>query len=117
MRKALRSILFILIVLGFYVSFQSRAGGATNEFPLVSITSPTNNTVVQNAAGTLLILLTTSDVVGVVTNLDLFRGTNLIRNLVAAATNYIVIGSNVAAGAYALAAIANDNNGAIARAS
>jgi hypothetical protein len=80
----------------------------TNPPPTVSITSPTNNTVYVAPAGSITINATAGDD-GSVGQVQFFQGTTSLG--VVTTPPYSVTWNNVAAGTYALKAVATDNYG------
>jgi alpha-tubulin suppressor-like RCC1 family protein len=86
----------------------------TNPPPTVSITSPTNNTVYLAPAGSITINATAGDD-GSVGQVQFFQGTTSLG--VVTTPPYSVTWNNVAAGTYALKAVATDNYGLAATSS
>jgi hypothetical protein len=83
--------------------------GGTNQPPSVSITSPANNAIFT-APASITVSATASDSDGTVTQVQFFAGATLIGT--DTTSPYSITWSNVAAGAYSLAAVATDNAGA-----
>ena len=81
----------------------------TNQPPTVSITSPANGASYA-APATMTIAANASDSDGTVTRVDFYRGSTLIAS--DTTSPYSISWSNVAAGSYALTAVAFDNGGA-----
>jgi hypothetical protein len=82
---------------------------ATNQPPAIAITAPANGAS-YTAPATMTINANATDSDGTVTRVDFFRGSTLIAS--DATAPYSVPWSNVAAGSYALTAVAFDNAGA-----
>ena len=81
-----------------------------NSFPLVSITSPTNNQFIIGPAN-ITLNADASDTGGSVTRVEFYQGTTKLGE---DATNpYSLTWSNVVPGSYALRAVATDNSGLI----
>ena len=81
----------------------------TNQPPTVSITSPANGAS-YTAPATMTISANAADSNGTVTRVEFYRGSTLIAS--DTTSPYSVSWSNVAAGGYALTAVAFDNGGA-----
>ncbi|MFN7138728.1 MAG: Ig-like domain-containing protein [Limisphaerales bacterium] len=97
----------------YYDQFTGNTGTITvtaaNSPPIVSITSPTNNTVFH-APATFTITATASDPGGSVTSVQFLLGTTSLG--IDTTSPYSITANNIAAGSYTLYAIATDNLGA-----
>ena len=82
---------------------------ATNQPPTIAITTPANGTSYA-APATITINANATDADGTVTRVDFYRGSTLIAS--DTTSPFSVTWSNVAAGSYALTAVAFDNGGA-----
>ena len=82
---------------------------ATNQAPTIAITAPANGAS-YTAPATMTINANATDSDGTVTRVDFYRGSTLIAS--DATAPYSVPWGNVAAGSYALTAVAFDNGGA-----
>lgn len=80
-----------------------------NETPVVSITSPVTNTVVNGTPASITINATASDPNGTVTKVDFYNGATFLGSDNTAAYSYAW--TNVPAGTYTLTAVATDNGG------
>lgn len=89
--------------------FFSIAKNVANTPPTVAITSPTEGATFT-APASITITADASDSDGSVTQVDFYRGSNVIGT--ATSAPYSVTWNNVAAGSYALTAVATDNLGA-----
>ena len=83
----------------------------SNQSPVVSLTSPTNNASYATPAS-IYISATASDADGSITRVEFFNGTTLLNS--DASAPYTFTWTNVAAGSYTITARATDNTGAVA---
>ncbi|MBC7391527.1 MAG: T9SS type A sorting domain-containing protein [Opitutaceae bacterium] len=83
---------------------------STNAAPTISITSPTNNTIINGTPANITITATASDVNGTVAKVEFFEGTNKLGEDLTGPFTFNWTG--VAANTYTLKAIATDNDGA-----
>ncbi len=81
----------------------------TNIPPVVSITSPTNNSK-YNTGSNITITAAASDSDGYVTGVVFYNGTNVIGSVMT--SPFTFVWNNVQAGSYSLTAVATDNDGA-----
>jgi uncharacterized protein (DUF2141 family) len=86
-------------------------GGTANPAPTVTLTSPTNGASFT-APATVTLSANASDTNGTISKVEFYNGTTLLNTDTAAPYTYTW--SSVAAGTYAVKAIAYDNNGASA---
>ncbi|MHB9133007.1 MAG: Ig-like domain-containing protein [Armatimonadota bacterium] len=81
-----------------------------NAKPTISITAPTEGTVVPNAPATVTITANAADSDGTVTSVKFYEGVTLIDTDTDGTDGWSINWTNVAEGAYALTAVATDNN-------
>lgn len=91
-------------------SIQIVSGAPGNQPPSVSLTSPSNGATFA-AGSDITLTATASDSDGTVAKVDFYNGTALLGTSTGAPYGYTW--SNVAAGSYAITAIATDDNGAV----
>lgn len=84
-------------------------GGSSNESPIVSVTSPSNNFTVDEGT-TISITANASDIDGTITKVEFFQGNTKLGEDVT--FPYAFNWTNAAVGTYAITAIATDNEGA-----
>lgn len=94
---------------GWYLDLGTCGTGGTNQSPTVSLTAPANNATFT-AGATITISANAADSDGTVAQVQFFRGTTSLG--VDTSSPYSVSWSNVAAGSYAIKAVATDNAGA-----
>jgi chitinase len=94
---------------GWYVDLGTCGTGGTNQSPTVSLTAPANNATFT-AGATITVSANAADSDGTVAQVQFFRGTTSLG--VDTSSPYSVSWSNVAAGSYAIKAVATDNAGA-----
>ena len=94
---------------GWYLDLGTCGTGGTNQSPTVSLTSPANNATFT-AGATVTVSANAADSDGTVAQVQFFRGTTSLG--VDTSSPYSVSWSNVAAGSYAIKAVATDNAGA-----
>jgi hypothetical protein len=82
-----------------------------NKPPIVSITAPADNTLV-NAPSTFALTATASDSDGTVAKVEFFEGTNLLGEAALTNGSYVYSWTNVPAGNYVVTAVATDDKGA-----
>ncbi len=88
-------------------SFITITVGNANQNPVVTLTAPLNNAVV-NEGSSVSLTATASDPDGTVTKVEFYNGTTLLGT--ATASPYSVTINNIVAGTYTLTAKATDNN-------
>jgi len=94
---------------GWYLDLGTCGTGGTNQSPTVSLTAPANNATFT-AGSTITVSANAADSDGTVIQVQFFRGTTSLG--VDTSSPYSVNWSNVAAGSYAIKAVATDNAGA-----
>ncbi|KAF1706594.1 chitinase [Pseudoxanthomonas sacheonensis] len=94
---------------GWYLDLGTCSTGGTNQSPTVSLTSPANNAT-YTAGASITVSANAADSDGTVAQVQFFRGTTSLG--VDTSSPYSVSWSNVAAGNYAIKAVATDNAGA-----
>ncbi|HEX7802967.1 MAG TPA: glycosyl hydrolase family 18 protein [Pseudoxanthomonas sp.] len=94
---------------GWYLDLGTCGTGGTNQSPTVSLTAPANNATFT-AGAAITVSANAADSDGTVTQVQFFRGTTSLG--VDTSSPYSVSWSNVAAGSYAIKAVATDNAGA-----
>jgi chitinase len=94
---------------GWYADLGTCGTGGTNQSPTVTLTAPANNATFT-AGATITVSANAADSDGTVAQVQFFRGTTSLG--VDTSSPYSVSWSNVAAGSYAIKAVATDNAGA-----
>ncbi len=94
---------------GWYLDLGTCSTGGGNQSPTVALTSPANNAT-YSAGATITVAANAADSDGTVTQVQFFRGTTSLG--IDTSSPYSVNWTNVAAGSYAVKAVATDNAGA-----
>ena len=94
---------------GWYLDLGTCGTGGTNQSPTVSLTAPANNATFT-AGATITVSANAADSDGTVAQVQFFRGSTSLG--VDTSSPYSISWSNVAAGSYAIKAVATDNAGA-----
>jgi endo-1,4-beta-D-glucanase Y len=96
---------------GFNINYVDVSSAtSTNVAPVVSVTSPANNSSF-NAGGNITITANATDSDGSIAKVDFYRGTTLLGS--SGTSPYSFTWNNVAAGSYSITAKATDNSGAV----